>query len=581
MAKLSYPGFENAALMPLPPMPATRETFDFLTDVVETHNGTEDRTQVRAIARGKWQYPISADLRNAQAIFNAAQQNLRGDWAVPIWAQAQFVGNLNSATVPCEPELSDFRQGGVVMFASPGGKFETAQISAITGSTLILAEAVSVRNAYIMPVHAARVTGDIGRSMRGFNTAYDFDFEMTDPRQWNTKLGIHISLDVSGSMGFLLAGTDIARIDIARQSIVSVLTAIRGAIVNSNVSVDLRLSFWANVVTNYTYVGATVNDIDAAIIAAQTFPVGGGTAPLNSFNSSLDFFGTVAPNDGDRKDILLFTMDPSDANLTSSAAAAAAMINRNSPYDGSRSVDIYAINFESSNFTEALKVDNASGGQITNVTAADPGAMERRFLSAVNPVIGYQHDGYEVLYTPPVGSEFQGQTNKIEDRIDFEIGKFEVRSPWLNGRTSHVHSFFIDGLSEMLAFRRWLYRRLGKRGAFIFPVFQHNARPYDMNSERTQLFIRNDDFNAWGDGWNRLFIQFTSGAWQIVNVVSVVSTVTEDRRLTLSAPVNGRLQDIAQICYAVIGRLDADKIEINHIGDLCAETSISMTGLNG
>lgn len=580
MAKLSYPGFENAALMPLPPMPATRETFDFLTDVVETHNGTEDRTQVRAIARGKWQYPISADLRNAQAIFNAAQQNLRGDWAVPIWAQAQFVGNLNSATVPCEPDLSDFRQGGVVMFASPGGKFETAQISAITGSTLVLAEAVSVRNAYIMPVHAARVTGDIGRSMRGFNTAYDFDFEMTDPRQWNTKLAVHIALDVSGSMNDALTGSALPRITLARQNIVDVLTAIRGAVLNSNVFVDLRLCFWSSSVTNFTYPQATVADIDAAILNAQTFPVAGGTTPLLAFNSAVDFFGTVSPNDGDRKDIMFFITD-AGANNNAAAAAAADLIARNPPYDGSKSVDIYAINIDFANFTEALKVDNASNGQIVNVTISNPDGMVNRFFSAITPVIGYQYDGYEVFYTPPVGSEFQGQTNKIEDRIDFEIGKFEVRSPWLNGRTSHVHSFFIDGLSEMLAFRRWLYRRLGKRGAFIFPVFQHNARPYDMNSERTQLFIRNDDFNAWGDGWNRLFIQFTSGAWQIVNVVSVVSTVTGDRRLNLSAPVNGRLQDIAQICYAVIGRLDADKIEINHIGDLCAETSISMTGLNG
>lgn len=579
--KLNLPGFANFALVQLPPVAPMTETAEFLTDVIETHNGSEDRTVIRSIARQSFAYAIPSKLSNWQAAFNLADQNIRGDWAVPLWADAQFVGTVPAGTtVPCDTTYSKFKVDDAVLIVDAKRNFVVSRVISISGSGVSVFPAVpAMRNVFVVPVTPGIVSGDISRRMMGYNSEYVVNYELTEPSAYPTHIAPLFALDVSGSMADLVAGTAVTRLTLAKQNLVTALVALRGAIENSNVIVDLAICFWSTVVNTFVRLNATVADIDAAIVAVNAQGTTGGTTPLLAFQYANNFFGTISPNPGDRKDIMFFM---TDAGASNNAAAVEAhdMINRLPPYDGGKSVDIYAINMDISSTVEALKVDNASNGQITIVNAANLSAMERRFLQALEAHIGRQFDGYEVLFEAPVTSGATGgSVHKIEDRTDFETGVFSVRSPWVYSRNGFNYSLFIDGKEEALAFRQMIYRRFGKRGAFMVPSFQDNINFASLDSGGSVGFIAADDYDSYREGRDNIAVQFTDGTWQFVKVTDVSVSFGGGRRLEFSPAIAKPLNEIAQTCYLILSRFDTDRIEINWIGDRCGETTINIMGL--
>jgi len=581
MGKLSFAGFEDHSFIPYPPFVMGSETLEFLTDVVLTHNGNEDRTQNRSVARQALSFSVRTDLLNRQSPFNLSLQNIRGDWAVPIWHEAQFVGNVSGTAVACNVTLSDFRAGNLAIVFQNNKAWQVVQILSVGSNQLVVTPSLpSFKNAIIAPISSGIVRGDITNDASGYQSVYGLLYNVTDPKPFPTKLATLFALDVSGSMNDLVPGTSITLLQRAKAELYNVVEALKGAALNSNVKVDLAISLWSSVAANYSWPNATEANFNQAlaIIAAATST--GGTTPLLPFQFANTFFGTTAPNPGDRKDIMFFITD-AGANATPARNEALAMITRVAPFAPPKDVDIYAINIEFAGTTEALKVDNASNGNITIVNSANPTAMFDRLISAIEPVIGKQHKGFEVVTVMPIGSRsLAKKINKIEDDVDFDLGRFETLSPWLNPRVGTNHAFFIDGLSELVAFKRFLYRRAGKRGAFFLPSFEHDIRITSFNSDRTSAFINNDDFNSYIEGRIDLAIFFDDGSLQTVRISDVVTVGLGGLRLDFEAPIRKGLQFIERVCYMGKARFDTDRIEINYVGDNCAETSVNMLELS-
>lgn len=579
--RMNLPGFAGFGLIHLPPVAPMNETVEFLTDVVETHDGSEDRTIIRSVARSSFSHSIPTKVHNWQSAFNLGDQNLRGDWGVPLWADAQFVGTVPAGTViPCDTQYSKFRPDDAVLIVDAKREFAVSRVLSVSGSSISVFPSVpAMRNAFIVPVTPGIVTGDITRRMAGHGSEYGVNYELTDPSDYPTHIAPLFALDVSGSMDNVVAGTAITRLALAKQNIVSALTSLRGAVENSNVIVDLAICFWSSVVNTFVRLAATVQDIDDAIAAVNAQNVTGGTTPLLAFEYANDFFGTISPNPGSRKDIMFFITDAGASN-TAAAAEAYNMIHRLAPYDGANSVDIYAINIEVASIVEALKVDNASNGNIVVVGPANIDGMEIRFLEALEAHIGRQFNGYEVLFADPVSeTAISGFAHKIEDRTDFETGVFSVRSPWTYTRNGFNYSFFIDGKEGALAFRQMLYRRFGKRGAFMVPSFQDNFNIASIDSGGTVAFVSQDDYDSYREGRTNIAIQFADGTWQFCEITDVSTSLDGGRRLEISPAIAKPLNQIAQSCYLILSRFDTDRIEISWIGDRCGEATINIMGL--
>lgn len=573
MGKLSFPGFENHSFIPYPPFVMGTETLEFLTDVVLTHNGTEDRTKNRAVARQALSFSVRTDLLNRQSPFNLSLQNIRGPWAVPLWHEAQVVGNVSGTTVACDITLSDFRAGNLAIVYQNKEAWQVVQIVAVNSNQLVVTPSLSLfKNAVIAPISSGIVRGDITNDASGYQSVYGMLYNVFDPKPFPTNLAVLFALDVSGSM----AGT---RLERAKSEIFDVVSALKGALINSNVKVDLAISLWATSGNNRSWPKATAADFDEALAFIAGASTAGGTTPLIPFQFANSFFGAIAPNPGDRNDIMFFITD-AGANTDAARAEALAMITKVAPYAPPKDVDIYAINIETTNITQALKVDNASGGNITNVTAENPTAMFDRFIEAIEPLIGKQHKGFEVVTALPIGSRsYAKKINKIEDAVDFDLGRFETLSPWEYSRVSTNYGFFIDGLEELEAFKRFLYRRAGKQGTFFLPSYEHDIRITSFNGDRTSAFINPDDFNSYFDGRTDLAIFFDTGKLQTVRITNVETVGLGGLRLDFEAPIEKDLRFIERVCYMGKARFDTDRIEINYVGDSCAEVSVNMLEL--
>lgn len=574
MVKLSFAGFENHSFIPYPPFVMGNETLEFLTDIVLTHDGSEDRTQNRSIARQSLSFQVRTDLLNRQSPFNLSLQNIRGPWGVPFWHEAQFVGTVSGTSVACNTTLSDFRVDGLAIVLQNNKVWQVVQILAVNGSNIVVTPSVPLmRNAIVAPISSGIVRGEISNDASGYQSVYGLLYDVLDPKPFPTKLAPLFALDVSGSM----AGS---RLETAKAELYEIVLALKGAALNSHVRVDLGISLWSTVAANYAWPNANEADFDEALAIVAAATTTGGTNPLLPFQYANNFFGTIAPNPGDRKDIMFFITD-AGANTDAARAEALAMITRVDPYAFPKDVDIYAINIDTASTTQALKVDNASGGDITIVDAENPTAMFDRFIAAIEPIIGKQHKGFEVVTAMPIGSRSISKSiTKIEDAVDFDLGRFETLSPWLNSRVGSNHGFFIDGLDELAAFKRFLYRRAGKEGAFYLPTFEHDVRITSFASDMLSAFIENDDFAEYFDGRTELAIRFVDDTWQTVGIASIEATLFGGYEVTFEDPIEKGLQFIDRVCYMGKARFDTDRFEISYVGNSCAEVSVNMLELN-
>ncbi|QXN72431.1 hypothetical protein RCTHUNDERBIRD_22 [Rhodobacter phage RcThunderbird] len=574
MVKLSFAGFEDHSFIPYPPFVMGTETLEFLTDIVLTHNGSEDRTRNREIARQSLSFQVRTDLLNRQSPFNLALQNIRGDWAVPFWHEAQVVGTVSGTSIACDPTLSDFRVDGLAIVFQNNRVWQVVQILAVNGSGIVVTPSVSLmRNAIVAPIASGIVRGEISNDASGYQSVYGLLYDVLDPKPFPTKLAPLFALDVSGSM----AGT---RLETAKAELYDIVAALKGAAINSHVQVDLAISLWSTVAANYSWPDATEADFDEALAIIAAATTTGGTTPLLPFQFANLFFGTISPNPGDRKDIMFFITD-AGANADAARAEALAMITRVAPFAYPKDVDIYAINIEETSITQALKVDNASGGNITIVNSANPTAMFDRFIAAIEPIIGKQHKGFEVVIAMPIGSRSISKSiTKIEDAVDFDLGRFETLSPWLNSRVGSNHGFFIDGLDELADFKRFIYRRAGKQGAFYLPTFEHDIRVSSLAGDMLSAFIENDDFAEYFDGRTEIAIRFVDDTWQTVGISAVEATLFGGYEVTFEKPIQKGLQFIERVCYMGKARFDTDRFEISYVGNSCAETSVNMLELN-
>jgi hypothetical protein len=574
MARLAFTGFEDFALNPLPPVGNMTEVLEFRTDIFTSHNGTETRYPSRTTARHALRYDVQAGLLRRQVPFNLADQNLRGNWAVPQWTDAVAVPSLSGTSLTCNTRHSDFRDGELVIAMQTLDNWQVRQVDTVSETGFTVTEAFdAMQGAYVMPVQRARIRGEVDYKLASFESVFSTNYSLQDPRRFPTKLGVMFAMDISNSM---LGDRFDAMIANVRETVLM----LKGCVVNSGVNLDLRLCFWNTVALNYTYLQADADDMDAALAAIDAQAVSGGTTPIDAFNSAVTFFTSTSPNPGDREDFLFFATD-ADASLTSSAAAAYDLINEVAPYAGAKRVRIYAINIDVADTVQALKVDNASGGVITNVTADTPYAMLDRFNGALLPVVGYQYGGYEILTPDPISEGSAGKSVFMqEDILDFDIAPYVTRTPWDATRVTHSHSFLFEAGEESYNMRRFLYRRQGAARPFALPSYQNDLNLLELQAGRTQAIVDKKDFDAFNTDRRTIGIRFTDGSWQGNTITDVSETIYDQYLLTFDRELFRDLDEVNQVCYMGVARLSSDRIEMKWIGNKAVSMSLRMVELS-
>lgn len=573
MAKLTVSGFEGKSLLPYAPVGNVTESFEFNTDVFTSYNGSEQREANLVTARYNLKYALKRSLLGRQEVFNDIEQNIRGEWVVPMWSEVQYLGHIGTGTyIPCDSARSQFIAGQLALLYTKANEWQVRKISIVNPNGITLEDGFDAADdAFLMPANNALLMGKVGYTIGSAGSQFTFDYSVRTQRVYPTRIGVMFLVDHSASMaGSVLAWT--------KANLSNILNELRGCIANSGVIVDLAITSWAASVTTSVWELATVADIDAALAVVAALTATGSTTPdpNDAFTEALTFFGTTSPHRFGRTDFLFYITN-SGRSTVSAAATVAAMLSGASPYNGTRAVSMYSIVFDTGSghdTTQALRMDNASDGVLTVMTPDDAVALTTLFNRVLAHDIGVQYAGYEILTTEPDDDMMSKQVDQPSDMIDFD-GVFDVRTTYAQSRVGTIHRFLFDSVDEVYNLKRFIYRRQGRCRPFYMPSFQHDLQLRDLNGDRDQAYVDHIDFDAFTQDRRTVVIQYLDGTWQ-GNSIDTATSVLSGYRLTFTAPLLKTLDQIAQVCYMGLARLDTDRIDINWVGYKVATSALNI-----
>lgn len=172
------------------------ERLEWLTDVVPSYGGREQRIALRSGPRRSIEFAIAltdAERRIAEARLHQWQAQ---PWALPIWMDAQALAapvSIGATSVSVPTDYRDFSAGGLLMLASPGGAFEALTIASVSSGSVALSEATTMAwpaGTEVMPARMARMPDEI--QLRRFTGSVSYGvarFEVIGPAAWPADAG--------------------------------------------------------------------------------------------------------------------------------------------------------------------------------------------------------------------------------------------------------------------------------------------------------------------------------------------------------------------------------------------------------
>ena len=175
--------FGELAIFPRQAEAPIKEALDFLTDTMISHNGKEDRIQLRSKPRQSFVYKIPVQAWDMAAFFNVGYGAIRQKWAVPLWTEAQYIGSVASGIqhVVCNTGLYDFRDNSLALLFTGCGDYQLVEITMVEPDRInIVAGVRKMTEAWLAPVRLGWIAGNITRETSGYNAKYSIAYEIED-----------------------------------------------------------------------------------------------------------------------------------------------------------------------------------------------------------------------------------------------------------------------------------------------------------------------------------------------------------------------------------------------------------------
>ena len=183
MAKIITTLFGTLALIPQVAEVPVIETLSFLTDQIESYDGTEQNIQLRAKPRRSFNYSIPLQSGVDAGVFNTAYGAIRDKWAVPVWTDAQYVGSVADAAtfVYCDTTNFDLRDESLAMLYNGCGQYKILEITTVDADRINFEELDgAIKGAMLIPVRVGFVSANIAKATNGFNGKVSITFDVDD-----------------------------------------------------------------------------------------------------------------------------------------------------------------------------------------------------------------------------------------------------------------------------------------------------------------------------------------------------------------------------------------------------------------
>ena len=175
---------EPPILMPLWPRAGASETLEWLTDVIVSEDGHEDRAEMRVAPRQSFNYRYFVPLAEQRRIRNIIYGATGLQWYVPVWSQVQNIGAVSAldTSLTCETRWSEFREGGLALIWQASNDSQIVEIDQIVDDTLLTlnTSTQAFADAWLTPVRLGHLIGNPSRQFNGRTDIVDLSFEIDD-----------------------------------------------------------------------------------------------------------------------------------------------------------------------------------------------------------------------------------------------------------------------------------------------------------------------------------------------------------------------------------------------------------------
>ncbi len=183
MAKVTTALFGDLAFLPFPAQAPMTEVLEWNTDLMTSFNGTENRIQLRNHPRQTLTYEIAERQVGKLRAYLTYYDAMRLKWAVPLWAEVQFLGTVvtNTQIISCNTTNYDFRAGSLALLYQNNDVWQVVSVAEV-GADSITIEGYTdgFQSAYLMPVRLGYIRDNVERSSNGYEGDTKVRFEIED-----------------------------------------------------------------------------------------------------------------------------------------------------------------------------------------------------------------------------------------------------------------------------------------------------------------------------------------------------------------------------------------------------------------
>lgn len=141
------------------------ETLEWMTDVLRSPSGAEQRRSLRPFPRRSFEFSIALQGGDRAFFNNLVFAHGAHDWYLPLWHDSHYLDadvGVDDFVIPCSTAAGNFRVGEFLFIGQGGSrKFEIVEVLSISGGNVTLVEPLDnawMAGTQIYPVRLARFT---------------------------------------------------------------------------------------------------------------------------------------------------------------------------------------------------------------------------------------------------------------------------------------------------------------------------------------------------------------------------------------------------------------------------------------
>jgi len=185
----------NYLVWPWRPLRPITEHLEWMTDIIEAHDGAEQRIRVRQEPRQSFEVVIlpndPAELSRLRVAIAAWQHR---EWGWPCWHEAVNLAAAlpaASSSIPVDTTAADFRAGGPAIVSQGASLYEVVEVATVAAGSLSLVAPTTMEHpagASVMPLRMARMTGQARRDDHPTELSkYSVTMQITDNAELTTE----------------------------------------------------------------------------------------------------------------------------------------------------------------------------------------------------------------------------------------------------------------------------------------------------------------------------------------------------------------------------------------------------------